>query len=167
MKIQVRKGNCLEYRCEVILLFHFNDTRPLTGNPALLDWRCNASVSVLWKKKHDLFRFGQLTIIATQGKIPAETVILTGLGASDELDRDMGKEACRLALAAALKVGAKEIAVDGTCFVSDLEMITPDVIRSVLGEIDKEDALRIALFPGDSRQQSLTGRKAETADGAV
>ena len=93
-----------------MLLFHHSDIKPLTGNLALLDWRCNAAVSILWKRKNDLFNFGQLTILATQGKVPVETVILTGLGASDGFDRDLRKEACRLALGAALKVGAKEVA---------------------------------------------------------
>jgi hypothetical protein len=155
MKIQVRKGNCLDYKGEVIILFHFSDIRPLTGNLALLDWRCNASVSILWKRKQDLLKFGQLTIIATQGKIPTDTVILAGLGAIDTLDRDLRKEACRLALEAALKVGAREVAVDGSSLVSDQEHITADDIRSILESIDERDALRVAFFSGDNRQSQL------------
>lgn len=167
MKIQVRKGNCLDYSGEVIILFHFSDIRPLTGNPALLDWRCNASVSILWKRKLDLLKFGQLTIVATQGKIPTETVILTGLGTSDALDGDLRKEACRVALEAALKVGAKEVAVDASSLISDQEQITIDEIRSVLGEVDERGTLKIALFSGDNRQQSPSGGKAVPVDGAV
>jgi hypothetical protein len=95
MNVKVLKGNCLDFQGEVVILFHFSDVIPLTGNPALLDWRCNASVSILLKRKPDLFKFGQLTVLATQGKFPAETVILTGLGASDALDVDLRREAGR------------------------------------------------------------------------
>jgi hypothetical protein len=167
MKIQVRKGSCLDYRGELIILFHLSDVRPLTGNPALLDWRCNASVSVLWKEKLDLLKYGQLTIIATQGKIPTGMVILVGLGQSDALDKDLRMEACRVALEAALKLGAREVAVDGSSLTGDQETITTDDIRGVLANIGEHDALKIALFSGDYRQQSPSGGNSGPVDGAV
>ena len=89
MAVQIRGGNALNYRGDVLLLFHPLDIKPLTGTLALLDWRCNAAVSVLWKKKPDLFKFGQLTMLATQGKVPTETVIMTGLGSGEEFSQDV------------------------------------------------------------------------------
>lgn len=167
MKIKIGKGSCLKYRGEVIILFHFNDVRPLTGNPALLDWRCNASVSVLWKRKQDLFRFGQLTVLATQGKIPAGTAILAGLGTGDELDRDMRKEACRLAVDAALKLGAREVAIDGTSLFTGEGQIGTEEMKNVVEDIDKQGVLRIALYTGDGVQRASSDRNAEPANGAV
>lgn len=153
MKIQLRGRNCLNYRGDIILLFHHSDIRPLTGNLALLDWRCNAAVSILWKRKTDLFKFGQLTILATQGKVPVETVILTGLGTSGGFDKDLRKEACRLALGAAFKVGAVDVAVDGTSLGSGQENQIADDLRSVIGDMERPGKLKIALFHGDEGRQ--------------
>jgi len=113
MAVQIRGGNALNYRGDVLLLFHPSDVKPLAGTLALLDWRCNAAVSVLWKRKPDLFKFGQLTVLATQGKVPTETVILTGLGSGEEFGRDLRKEAYHLALSAAVKLGGGKVAVEG------------------------------------------------------
>jgi len=167
MRLQVRKGSCLDYEGQAIILFHFSDTRPLKGYPALLDWRCNASISTLWKRRLDLFKFGQLTIVATQGKLHAQTVILAGLGASDSLDGDLRKEACRLALAAALKVGAKEIAIDASSLAGGGEHVSADEIRSVLSDIDEKGTLRIALFTEAERKPSPSVRMKGSADGVA
>jgi hypothetical protein len=167
MRIQVRKDNCLDYQGQAIILFHFSDARPLMGNTALLDWRCNASISALLKRKNDLFKFGQLTIVATQGKFPAETVILAGLGASGDLDGGLVREVCRLALSAALKVGAREVAVDGS-FPPDVgKHLSTEAIKEVLGDIDQQGSLRISLFTGDEKQPSPSVGMSTAEDGVV
>jgi len=166
MKIQVRGGSCLNYKGDAILLFHFSDVRPLTGNLALLDWRCNAAVSILWKNKMDLLKFGQLTIIATQGKIPVDTVILTGLGESGSFDHDLRKEACRLALEAALKVGGAEVAVDGETLAGGLEKEVVEDLRSALVEIENPGRFKISLFAGSKEHKRSRGLTAGAADGA-
>jgi hypothetical protein len=167
MKVQVRGGNCLNYRGDALLLFHHSDIRPLTGSLALLDWRCNATVSLLWKKKEDLLGLGQLTIIATQGKIPTETVILTGLGARKGFDKDLRKEACRLAFAAALKVRARKVAIDGFALGGEhAEGIVND-IQSALVDMEKAEKCSISLFTMDEEHQSTRGRPAGSAGETV
>jgi hypothetical protein len=161
MKIQVRGGNCLSHSADVMLLFHHSDIRPLTGSVALLDWRCNAAVSILWKRKKDLFRFGQLTIVASQGKVPVETVILTGLGASKDLDKDMRREACRLALGAAIKVGAMDIAIDGASLAVGQGKEITDDLRSIIRDMEKPGKLKIALFQGNEGRQTVPDMEAD------
>lgn len=149
MAVQVRGGNLLNYRGDFLLLFHPSDAKPLTGTVALLDWRCNAAVSVLWKKKPDLFRFGQLTMLATQGKVPTQSVILTGLGADEDLSRDLRKEAYRLALHAASRLGGGKAAVEGISLGGLNDRGVVDDLVEVAGPFERDGQLSLSLFSTD------------------
>jgi len=149
MAIQIRGGNALNFRGDVLLLFHPSDVKPLAGTLAMLDWRCNAAVSILWKRKPDLFRFGQLTVLATRNKIPTETVILTGLGPREEFDRDLRKEAYRLALDAAAKLGGGKVAVEGILFAEPHGKGFMDDLAAVAGPFEKNGKLTLSLFSTD------------------
>ena len=149
MAVQIRGGNALNYRGDVLLLFHPSDVKPLAGTLALLDWRCNAAVSVLWKRKPDLFKFGQLTVLATQGKVPTETVILTGLGSGEEFGRDLRKEAYRLALAAAVKLGGGKVAVEGIPLAGLHDKGVLDDLVAAARPFDKNGQYTVSLFSTD------------------
>jgi len=149
MAVQIRGGNALNYRGDVLLLFHPSDVKPLAGTLALLDWRCNAAVSVLWKRKPDLFKFGQLTVLATQGKVPTETVILTGLGSGEEFGRDLRKEAYRLALAAAVKLGGGKVAVEGIPLAGLHDKGVLDDLVAAARPFEKNGQYTVSLFSTD------------------
>jgi hypothetical protein len=149
MAIQIRGGNALNYRGDALLLFHPSDVRPLTGTLALLDWRCNAVVSILWKRKPDLFRFGQLTVLATSSKVPTETVILTGLGSGEEFGLDLRREAYRLALDTAVNLGGSKVAVEGVPIggVND-KGVLDDLAAAALPH-EKNRKITVSLFSND------------------
>lgn len=149
MAVQIRGGNALNYRGDVLLLFHPSDTRPLNGTLALLDWRCNAAVSLLLKRKPDLFRFGQLTALATNRKVPTETVILTGLGAGEDFEKDLRKEAYRLALDAAEKLGGLKIAVEGIPLAGIHDKGVYEDLVSVASRFERDSKLTISMFSTD------------------
>ncbi len=149
MAVQIRGGNALNYRGDVLLLFHPSDVKPLAGTLALLDWRCNAAVSVLWKRKPDLFKFGQLTVLATQGKVPTETVILTGLGSGEEFGRDLRKEAYHLALGAAVKLGGGKVAVEGIPLAGLHDKGVLDDLVAAARPFEKNGQHTVSLFSTD------------------
>jgi hypothetical protein len=149
MAVQIRGGNALNYRGDVLLLFHPSDVKPLAGTLALLDWRCNAAVSVLWKRKPDLFKFGQLTVLATQGKVPTQTAVLTGLGISGEFGRDMRIEAYRLALDAAVKLGGKKVAVEGIPLAGLHDKGVLDDLVVTARPFEENGQLTVSLFSTD------------------
>jgi len=165
MKIQVRSGSCLDFGGDVLLLFHHSDIRPLVGNLALLDWRCNAAVSQLWKRKEDLLKFGQMTILATQGKVHAGTAILAGLGPVGAFDGDLRRESLRLALRAALDVGAGNVAVDGAVLGGDEGEGVAEDLRNVLGSMEIPRAFTIALFFDDKERPQSYAKEAGSAEG--
>jgi hypothetical protein len=149
MAIQIRGGNALNYRGDALLLFHPSDVRPLTGTLALLDWRCNAAVSILWKRKPDLFKFGQLTVLATNNKVPTETVILTGLGDGEEFGQDLRREAYRLALDAAVNLGGGKIAVEGIPIGEVNDEGVLDDLAAAVSTHEKNEKLAVSLFSND------------------
>jgi hypothetical protein len=166
MKVRVRGGNCLDFGGDALLLFHHSDVRPLTGTLALLDWRCNAAVSRLWKRKEDLLRFGQLTILATQGKVRAGTAILTGLGPMEAIDADLRHEALRLAVVAALGVGAKDVAVDGAALRGDGGEDVKEDLRRVLGSVKTGGNFSVALFLPDIKGRGVLRNGTDVEKGA-
>jgi len=149
MTVQIRGGNALNYRGDFLLLFHRSDVKPLAGTLALLDWRCNAAVSVLWKRKPDLFKFGQLTVLATQGKVPTETVILTGLGAGEDFSPDLRKEAYHLALDSAVKLGGGKVAVEGIPMDGLHDKGVLNNLVSAARPFEKNGLLTVSLFSTD------------------
>ena len=149
MAVQIRGGNALNYRGDVLLLFHPSDVKPLTGTLALLDWRCNAAVSVLWKRKPHLFTFGQLTVLATQGKIPTETAILIGLGSGKDFNADLRREAYRLALDAAVRLGGGKVAVEGIPVSGLYDKGVLDDLTTAARPFEKNGKLTVSLFSTD------------------
>ncbi len=149
MAVQIRGGNALNYRGDILLLFHPSGVKPLAGTLALLDWRCNAAVSVLWKRKPELFKFGQLTVLATQGKVPTDIVILTGLGSGKEFGRDLRKEAYRLAFDAAVKLGARKVAVEGITLAGLHDKGVLDDLVAAAGPFEVNGQFTISLFSTD------------------
>ena len=149
MAVQIRGGNALNYRGDVLLLFHPSDARPLTGTLALLDWRCNAAVSHLWKRKPDLFRFGQLTVLASGHKVPTEKVILTGLGPGKNFSQDMRREAYRLALDASVKLGGGKVAVEGIPLSGSQDRGILEDLMTAARPYLEEGKLSLSLFSTD------------------
>lgn len=160
MAVQIRGGDALNYRGDVLLLFHPSDVKPLAGTLGLLDWRCNAAVSVLLKRKPGLFNFGQLTVLATQGKIPTQTVVLTGLGSEEEFSRDLRKEAYRLALEAAAKLGGRKVAIEGIPLGGRHDKGVLDDLVAAAKPFERNGQLTVSLFSVD-KDFTLSLRKGD------
>lgn len=149
MAVQIRGGNALNFRGDALLLFHPSDVKPLTGTLALLDWRCNAAVSLLWKRKPDLFRFGQLTVLATNSKVPTDAVILTGLGSREDFGADLRREAYRLALDAAANMGGGKVAVEGVPLAGVHDRSVLEDLEAAAHSYEAGGKLTVSLFSTD------------------
>ena len=165
MAVQIRGGNALNYRGDALLLFHASDVKPLAGTLALLDWRCNAAVSLLWKRKPDLFKFGQLTVLATSSKVPTETVILTGIGSAEDFGLDLRKEAYRLSLDAAVKLGGGKVAVEGIPLAGLYDKSVLDDLIAAAAPFEKNGMLTVSLFSTD--KDFILSLRSGTDSGAV
>jgi len=86
MEIRVKGGKAEAYACELLLLFAFELSEPLTGPIRSVDLEWKGFISTLMSQgdfKGELF---QCQLLHTQGALPAKRVLLTGLGKKEELD---------------------------------------------------------------------------------
>ena len=154
MNVQLRGGNLLNFRGDALLLFHPSDVRPLDGTVAYADWRLNAAVSILWKRKAELLRFGQLTVIATQGKIPSDTIILAGLGEKDDLNADLRREIYRLAAGSAVNLSLTRIAVQEVVVENEVGNESIKDLVAALESVEGAESLSVSLF-SDLRETKM------------
>ena len=146
--VQTRGGNLLNFRGDAMLLFHHSDVRPLEGTIALADWRLNAAVSILWKRKPELLRFGQLTVVATQGKLPSGTIILAGLGDTAEFSGELRREIYRLAIESALSLGLSRVAIQGIPLSGEDVDLSLEDLEGAMESVKGADGMSVSMFPG-------------------
>jgi hypothetical protein len=165
MRVLVRGGNCLDFAGDAVLLYHYSDVRPLEGALGLLDWRCNAVVSRLVKKKTDLFEYGRMSILAPQGKIPSSKALITGLGPRSSFDADLRREILRISLLGVRRVGGLKIALDTGILERDLGENIPEDLTGIIEESDLGPDFTIALFRYSKRsageERGCAGRPGE------
>lgn len=146
MKIQLRGGNPLKYRGDVLVLNHCSDHRPLRGTIGSLDWLFNSALSRLWKWKDSLLDFGQVTLLSTQGKIPPSRVLLVGTGVESELSDDLRREAYRIALKAADGISTGSIALEGISIQGKWDMDVVEDLTRVLEEMTDPAVKQVDLY---------------------
>ena len=86
MEIRVERGKAEKYPCELLLLFSFESTEKLEGPVHNVDLEWGGFISTLMKQgdfKGELF---QCRLFHTHGAIPAQRVLLAGLGKRGEFD---------------------------------------------------------------------------------
>ena len=86
MDIRVEKGKAEKYPCELLLLFSFESPEQLEGPLREVDLRWKGFISTLMKQgdfKGELF---QCRLLHSQGALPAQRVLLAGLGKREEFD---------------------------------------------------------------------------------
>ncbi|NWG04429.1 MAG: leucyl aminopeptidase [Syntrophaceae bacterium] len=86
MNIRVEKGRPEKYSCEVLLLFSFESPDSMEGPLQVVDLEWKGFLSTLMKQgdfKGELF---ETRLFHTQGALPAQRVVLTGLGKKAEFD---------------------------------------------------------------------------------
>jgi leucyl aminopeptidase len=86
MEIRVEQGRAEKYPCALLLLFSYEIPEPLEGPVRDVDLEWQGVISTLMKQgdfKGELF---ECRLVYTQGALPAQRVLLTGLGKKEEFD---------------------------------------------------------------------------------
>lgn len=71
---------------DVLALAVFADERPLRGLNGIVDWRLNGRVSRLLARREATGAAGEKTLLNAVGRVPAERLLLYGLGRRAEFD---------------------------------------------------------------------------------
>jgi leucyl aminopeptidase len=86
MDIRAEKGKAEKFPCELLLLFCFESPEPLEGPGLMVDLEWNGFISTLMKQGDFRGELYQCQLLHTHGVLPAQRVMLTGLGKRGELD---------------------------------------------------------------------------------
>ncbi len=110
MDIRVEKGRAEKFPCKLLLLFSFESPEQLEGPGQKVDSEWRGFLSALMKQgdfKGELF---ECRLFYTQGALPAEKVLLTGLGKKGEFDLEKWRGAASKAGQFILNAGIKQFA---------------------------------------------------------
>ncbi len=109
MEIRVEKGRPEKYPCELLLLFAFESADPLEGPVRDVDLEWKGFISTLIKQgdfKGELF---ECHLLHTQGALPDQRVLLTGLGKKREFDLEKWRGAASKAGQFIRNAGIKQL----------------------------------------------------------
>lgn len=82
-------------RLDLGLLPFFVDERPLLGLAAFIDWRTNGRLSTLVREGACKGELGEKLLLPGKPTLPVDRLVLVGLGASREFDRERARDMAR------------------------------------------------------------------------
>ncbi|MBI4188244.1 MAG: hypothetical protein HY529_03450, partial [Chloroflexi bacterium] len=100
MEIKAAVGDIAKIEAGAIIVNFFEGVKRPEGDTATIDKALGGTITQLIKQGEIKGKLNQITIIHTQGKLPAARVVVTGLGKPDKLSLDNIRgavaETCRL-----------------------------------------------------------------------
>ncbi len=93
MEIAVTQGKAESADTDVLVVGHFEDDAALKGEAATVDKALGGALRALLSCKEFEGKPQQITVLHTQGKIPAKRVLLIGLGKKKDATRDTVRQA--------------------------------------------------------------------------
>jgi len=95
----------------VIVGFH-EDVRPLKGTAGALDWLLCGALSHLIIQKKMRGILGEVALLTSKGKVPADKIFMVGLGPRAESSPESLRAAARVAAASSVNAGIARAALD-------------------------------------------------------
>ncbi|MCK9417764.1 MAG: hypothetical protein M0R70_00110 [Nitrospirae bacterium] len=97
---------------EALIVGFYEDVRPLKGIAGELDWLLCGSLSSLILTKKLRGALGDVALVTSQGKVPAQKIFLVGLGPRAGLTLTTLRSAARTAAASAVGAGVRSAAIE-------------------------------------------------------
>ncbi len=106
--------NNKELDTDAVIVGFYEDVRPLKGTAGALDWILCGSLSRLILQNKMRGSLGDVALLTSKGKIPADKIFLVGLGSHAALSPASLRAAACNAAASAVSAGVARAALD--CF---------------------------------------------------
>ena len=142
---------------DALIVGFFENVRPLAHLAGELDWLlCGALSNLIINQKLCGAR-GEVALITSRGKVPAEKIFLVGLGPSDAITADSVRSAAGNAVSSAIAAGAKDIALE--CFstpVLSVEALVKGILQGAAdGSRGRQAAIHL-LAPDPSHYDQFS-----------
>lgn len=109
MKVSVKNVDITKIKCDLLVVNEFEGVKTPGGATGAVDRALNGLISKLSRAKEISGKLNTATLIHTQGRIPAEHVLVVGLGKSSEFGLDEVRSASAKAIDAAKRIKAKKV----------------------------------------------------------
>jgi len=110
MRVKVETASITEFKCDLLVVNEFEGVKTPGGATGAVDKALGGIISKLSREGEIDGKLGKVTLIHTQGKIPAERVAVVGLGKREEFGLDEVRVAASCAISLAKEVKAKKVA---------------------------------------------------------
>ncbi|MFC1478683.1 leucyl aminopeptidase [Candidatus Margulisiibacteriota bacterium] len=110
MKINVQKSDVTKHKCDLLFVDIFQEVLIPSGPTGAVDKAMGGLIADLIKAKEIKGDLGKVTVIHTQGKIPAKRVAVLGLGKPEKFDMNDLQEVGAVMASTARDIQAKEVA---------------------------------------------------------
>ncbi len=98
MQIKAATGKLNRFKTEALLVSHYEGNTDLTAEAAVLDGALDGAITQLVKDGDIKGKSGEATVVYTLGRIPAERVVVVGLGKHRNVTADKAGDAFATAL---------------------------------------------------------------------
>ncbi|MFA5517287.1 MAG: M17 family peptidase N-terminal domain-containing protein [Desulfuromonadales bacterium] len=122
---------------EAIVVFFFEDERPIRGPAALLDWRLNGLLSQKLIAGKTVGKEGEQLLVMNNGKIAADWALFVGGGRWEHLDRRHYGDMIRNVLLACRRAGFARIALA----LSPLEEMGEEELGAMVADIFRAEEI--------------------------
>ena len=120
MEFTVKKGKAAEFATEALVALHCEGDKKLSAGAKLLDKKMHGLIAEVIAAGDFEGKLNQIAVIYTQGAIPAQRIVLTGLGKQAELDREKLRGAFAKAAREIRGLNVKKFAVASDLGISSL-----------------------------------------------
>jgi leucyl aminopeptidase len=110
MKIKVEQVSLTEIRCDLLVVNLFEGVKVLGGATGAVDKALGGELTKSIKQGEMEGKLGQVTILHTLGKLPAQRLAVVGLGKKEEFGPDEIRTASAAAIKAAKGIRAERVA---------------------------------------------------------
>ncbi|MEI7475063.1 MAG: leucyl aminopeptidase [bacterium] len=110
MKINVKHGSITDIACDVLIVNLFEGVKSPGGAAAAVDKALDSFISSYVIEKEDFKgKLGDVYVLPTYGKIPADKIIVVGLGKSEEFNLAKIREVSSKAIQKAISLKAQKV----------------------------------------------------------
>lgn len=110
MQIKVQAGDIAKIKADAVIVNLFEGVKKPGGATGAVDKVLNGVISKLISSGEIKGTLNEVTLIHSLGKIPAERIIIAGLGKQDEFNQDRIRQITSASLLKARALGAKKVA---------------------------------------------------------
>ncbi len=150
MEVNVLQCDIRTVEADAVVVGFFEDLRPLKGGAGALDWLLCGALSRLVLENRLSGAVGEVALLTSSGKFPAEKVFLFGLGSRAAHSADGLRAAARHVAVSLAGAGVRHAAMDAFPLQGGDDELCVDAVRKGLHEGAGGSSLSVSLLARDA-----------------